>query len=113
MKKIVFAALTLLSAQAFSQTTDKTENPEARKAERQELMQSLNLNDTQKEQLKELNRGMKEDRTRIEQDASLTEAQKQEKIRNLRKEHQKKLNEILTPEQATRLQDSRKEVKKD
>jgi Spy/CpxP family protein refolding chaperone len=66
---------------------------------RKNMMDDLNLTPDQKSQLKALHQDMKQQRDAIKNDATLTPDQKKEKMKELHKSQQDKMNSILTPDQ--------------
>ncbi len=69
------------------------------------LMKELNLSDEQKAKLKSLNAGMKEKKEAIVNDSNLTEAQKEEQLNAIRKQHTENFKSVLTEEQKTKLKE--------
>ncbi|HSV11408.1 MAG TPA: hypothetical protein VLI68_11590 [Hanamia sp.] len=63
------------------------------------MMNNLNLTADQKAKMKELRENGKQQREAISNDASLTQDQKKEKMKELHKTQSDKMNSILTPEQ--------------
>ncbi len=70
-------------------------------------MNGLNLTKQQMSQLKEVRRNIKQQKDAINNDQSLSDEQKQSKLKDLRKEQQEKLKSILTPEQMQELKEER------
>jgi Spy/CpxP family protein refolding chaperone len=66
---------------------------------RKNMMADLNLTADQKAQLKSLHENMKQQREAIKNDATLTPDQKKDKMKELHKSQQEKMNSILTPDQ--------------
>jgi|SRR6185312_2082275 len=66
---------------------------------RKNMMEDLNLTADQKTPLKSLHENMKQQRDAIKNDATLTADQKKEKMKELHKSQQEKMNSILTPDQ--------------
>ena len=66
---------------------------------RGKMMDNLNLTADQKAQLKTMREDAKQQREAIQNDASLTQDQKKEKMKELHKTQSEKMNSILTPEQ--------------
>lgn len=64
-----------------------------------EMIRELNLTKAQKVQLRDLHQTMKANKDAIENDKSLTDDQKKEKLKEGRKEQMQKINALLTPEQ--------------
>ena len=63
------------------------------------MMANLNLTPDQKSQMKAMYESNKQQRDAIKNDASLTDDQKTEKMRDLQKSQSDKFNSILTPDQ--------------
>lgn len=83
----------------------------ANKKKKKEMMKELNLSKEQRAQIKELNRSIKEKKAAIKSDQSLREDQKQSKLKELHKEKEEKMDNILTPEQRIKLDDLKKNRK--
>ena len=83
----------------------------SQKANRKQMMKELDLTKEQRGQMKEFHKSMKQKKEAINNDPSLTEAQKQEKMKDLHKEQKEKMNTILTPEQKEKLKGERKNMK--
>ena len=71
------------------------------------MMKDLDLTDAQKAQLKANREDMKQQSDAIKNDASLTQDQKREKMRELHKSQKDKMNAVLTPDQKTKIQADR------
>ena len=111
MKKYIGIAVILLISIAGSaqiqrtvvkQKTDTVSSEpvaEKTRGERKEIFKELNLTREQKIKMKDLNQFMKASKDEIDNDASLTEEQKKEKLRALRKAQITKIQGILTEEQ--------------
>lgn len=76
------------------------------------MMKDLNLTDTQKAQMKSDRDDMKQQRDAIQNDATLTQAQKKVKMQDLMKSERSKMSSILTPEQKAKMQADRKNSSK-
>lgn len=76
-----------------------------------QLLRELNLTKEEQGQLKEFRQTQKQKRNNIQNDPSLTNEQKQQKLKDLRIEQKEKLNSILTPEQKQQLIEARKNGK--
>ena len=115
MEKIfVFIFLTSLSAinvnAQIRRATDSTQSVvsnSAKRTEKLETMKGLNLTKQQMSQLKEARRNMKQQKDAINNDQSLSDEQRENKLKDLRKEQKEKLNSILTPEQMEMLREER------
>ena len=133
---IVIAALTSvmlipLGMQAQEQNKDQSSQPQsgsqtegpqwrgrraAAQRQRQHmamLAEKLNLTDAQKSQFQQIGRDMRKQGMAIRQDSSLTDNQKKEKVRELRKQSHKQMFSVLTPEQKEKLKQLREEHKKE
>ena len=71
----------------------------------QEAVKQLNLNDDQKDKLKEVFAGSRSKRESIMNDSSLTDDQKREKMKLLHQDTMSKVNHILTPDQQEQLKE--------
>ena len=108
---ISFAALlaTKVNAQ-IQRRTDSIQNivsNSGNRTPRLETMNSLNLTREQMGRLKEFHRNMKQKKDEIINDQTLTNGQRQSKLKDLHKEQNEKLNGILTPEQMEKLKKER------
>ncbi|MFT3979954.1 MAG: hypothetical protein QM687_05750 [Ferruginibacter sp.] len=72
-----------------------------------EMLKGVNLTDAQKEQLKKDRQSAKSQMDAIRNDASLSDAQKQEKIKALKEQQKQNMQALLTPEQKKQIQDNR------
>ena len=113
---IFFAGLFIIKANAqIRRTTDSTQNVASnsgKKTQRIETTNSLNLNNEQMRQIKEFRLSMKQKKDSINDDQTLTEEQKQTKLKELRKMQREKLNSILTPDQMEKLKAERMKTMK-
>ena len=66
-------------------------------------IRDLNLSTQQKKQTKILHKSVKQKKEAINNNTTLTQQQKKEKLKQLHKERKEKLNAILTPEQKEKL----------
>ncbi|HNP53119.1 MAG TPA: hypothetical protein PKK69_00810 [Ferruginibacter sp.] len=113
MKKVILlAAVICLSYWAEAQTgkrdqqTDSLKRIEANEQRRERVkvqIKELNLSKDQKRQLAEMKRTENANRASIEKDASLSDAQKRAKLKELRKQRQEKIQSMLTPEQKEKI----------
>lgn len=71
-------------------------------------MKALNLTKEQRGQLKSMKQENKAAKENIENDATLTEQQKKEKIKNMRRQNADKMKSILTEEQRGKLKEMRR-----
>lgn len=116
MKKLTLLAMTfMLSSSAFCQTAkESTTEASATKTEKsgdaryQEILKALNLTDDQKAKKKEIDKASKEAKLKVEADTSLSDADKKDKLKQIRKDKTASFMAILTPEQV----DLYKEMKK-
>lgn len=81
------------------------------KNKNREMMKELNLSSEQRSQMKELHQSMKQKKEDINNDKTLTEAQKKAKMKELRREQKEKVNNILTPEQIEKIREQKKNPK--
>lgn len=113
MKKIMLALLSLIiSLAGFSQVkkdrskmSDSTKQAikEVMKTKKGKKMAELNLSREQKKQVKEIKQNDDAAKNAILNDAALSEEQKKEKLKELRKARQEKIKTMLTPEQKEKL----------
>lgn len=113
MKKIMLALLSLIiSLAGFSQVkkdrskmSDSTKQTikEVMKTKKGKKMAELNLSREQKKQVKEIKQNDDAAKNAILNDAALSEEQKKEKLKELRKARQEKIKTMLTPEQKEKL----------
>lgn len=119
---MIVLALTM-SFFGFSQNSvdAKAQSPEARKNAEiskrkgdqryQEIIKALNLTPDQKEKLKEINKFNKDAKAKVNEDNSLSEDDKKERLKEIRKEKTKRFMEILTPEQISLYKELKKSGK--
>ena len=91
----------------ISDSTQNLVSNSAKRTEKLETMNGLNLTKQQMSQLKEARRNMKQQKDAINNDQSLSDEQKENKLKDLRKEQKEKLNSMLTPEQMEKLREER------
>ncbi len=120
MKKYIVAILFIFfSTTSFAQvqrnTTKKSTDsaaaitqPSAKK-DKKERIRELDLSKEQRIKFKELNQTHKQSKAAIEADTTLSAAQRQEKLKALKKAHADKLKTILTPEQIEKFKQSKKD----
>jgi Spy/CpxP family protein refolding chaperone len=75
------------------------------------MMKDLNLTEAQKTEMKANREAMKQQREAVKNDASLTDAQKKEKMAQLHKSQKEKMNSILTADQKAKLKAEKKDWK--
>lgn len=100
-KKIItaaFIAFMTISATSFAQSGEKPN----KMAMNEKMYDSLGLNQQQKENLKALNDDGRKQMEAIRNDAALSDDQKKDKMKELRKTQKTKRDAILTPEQTER-----------
>ncbi|MEP7163809.1 MAG: hypothetical protein ABI741_03895 [Ferruginibacter sp.] len=111
MKKYIGIALCIMicnESHAQIQRTVVKQKPDSTATEqvadkktdsRKEIFRELDLTKEQKVKMKEINQSMKASKETIENDAALSDPQKKEKLKTLRKEQAIKIQAILTEEQ--------------
>lgn len=113
MKRIILLAVAAFTFTASTQAQIQRKSDTSRimqmKQNRHDMMSQLDLTKDQKEKVKSLNEDNKSKVEAIRNDNSLTQDQKREKMKELRKSHQEGMNSILTKDQ----QDKMKAYKKD
>jgi periplasmic protein CpxP/Spy len=93
----------VLPAKPAQETT--TAEKQAMKDKLQESVNELNLNDDQKDKLKDVFSNSRTKRESIMNDSALTDDQKKEKMKSLRQDTMSKVNHILTPDQQAQLKE--------
>jgi len=76
------------------------------------ITKDLNLSHGQKKSMDSIHAETHKQREAIENDKSLSDAQKQEKIKALNKQQKSKMNSVLTPEQREKAKQTRENKKK-
>jgi len=92
-----------LPAKPAQETT--TTEKQAMKDRLQEAVKELNLNDDQKDKLKDVFANSRTKRETIMNDSSLTDDQKREKMKTLHQDTMSRVNHILTPDQQAQLKE--------
>ena len=103
----LFAINTNAQIRRTSDSAQSLVSNSAKRTEKLETINGLNLTKQQMSQLKEARRNIKQQKDAINNDQSLSDEQKENKLKDLRKEQKKKLNSILTPEQMEKLREER------
>ena len=117
MKKIILIALVCLTSfGSFAQiqrkvTKDTTVAGREQKANKKKQMAELNLTKEQRGKMKEMAQANKAAKGDIENDQTLTDAQKKEKLRAIKKGSAQNMQTILTPEQKQKWMQMRKQRK--
>ncbi|MBL0356949.1 MAG: hypothetical protein IPP72_08675 [Chitinophagaceae bacterium] len=124
MKKIILLLLVVFMGQlSFAQVKEnkpvefskKTpENKMRHKKgmhEKRAMMKALNLTEEQKAKLKEMNAGNKEKKLAILNDSKLTEEQKKEQLRAIKKGQVANMQTILTDEQKVKMKEIKMKMK--
>ncbi len=111
MKKIIYIGLFILfNGTSFAQiqrNVEKQKKDSATKGSsqviendsRKEILKELDLSKEQKVKLKEINQSMKVSKEAIENNKELSDGQKKEKLKALKKEQMTKIQSVLTEEQ--------------
>ncbi|MEO8412460.1 MAG: hypothetical protein ABI472_02325 [Ginsengibacter sp.] len=108
---ISFFIINLSAGAQVQRETNPTQNTATvtQKKNKKEISKELNLTREQRRQLKDFRQSAKQKKEEIDNDTSLTDTQKQDKLRHLRMEQKEKLNTILTPEQKEKLKEKIKD----
>ncbi len=124
MKKItllVFACIALVAANAQTQrkkttvvadSTTAAAAPTKTRGQKKEMMKELNLTSEQKGKLKEMHRVNKGKIAALQSNDKLTEAEKKEQLKALKKEQLKATLELLNDEQKAKLKAQQKNNRK-
>jgi len=114
---LILASLALTSPSAIAQTSTNANKPAigqrpqpGRPGER--MIAELKLTEEQSTKFKAAMAEQREKGTKIREDSSLSADQKREKAQALREESQKKIKEILTPEQFQKYEKMRSEMRR-
>lgn len=111
MKKVALAIMAfVIGFSSIAQATDSASSghKKFRKLEKHASgrnFEKLNLTDEQKAQVKKINESFRQQMVNANKNTSISADQLKEKRRALAKEHKRKMNEILTPEQKKQMQD--------
>ena len=110
---ISFALITLSGSAQVQRETNPSQNTATvtQKKNRKAIINELNLSREQQSQMKDFRQSAKQKKEEIDNDTGLTDAQKQDKLRQQRMEQREKINAILTPEQREKFQEKIKEGK--
>ena len=120
MKKLTLLALAfMLTSSVFCQTSkESTSEDNSAKSEQpkksgdaryQEILKALNLSVEQKAQLKEINKNSKEAKLKVEADTTLSDSDKKDRLKQIRKEKTNSFMGILTPEQVQLYKEMKKQ----
>jgi Spy/CpxP family protein refolding chaperone len=85
----------------------------ARMHRQQALAKKLNLTDQQKQQFQQINQTFRQQAKAIHNDSSLSDADKKQKLQELRKQSVQQRMAVLTPEQQQKLKEMREERRKE
>jgi Spy/CpxP family protein refolding chaperone len=85
----------------------------ARMHRQQALAKKLNLTDQQKQQFQQINQTFRQQAKAIHNDTSLSDADKKQKLQELRKQSVQQRMAVLTPEQQQKLKEMREERRKE
>jgi Spy/CpxP family protein refolding chaperone len=85
------------------------EMPQASRKDKRAMMKELNLSRTQMKQLKGMKQDGKAQKDAITNNTKLTDQERKQQLKELRVSQLKKMQQILTPEQITKLKEMRKQ----
>ena len=128
MKKIFFLMLCMVSFSAIGFAQDKEDMQKARQKKssnidstreekllargaNKENLEKLNLTKEQQIQMDDLYKKMQDEKQKVNNDNSLTDAQKEEKINQINKQAKKQLSKILTKEHQDMIMEQQKAKK--
>ncbi len=106
-----FAQIQRTVVKQKSDSTAVEQVPENKDGSRKEMFRELDLSKEQKAKMKEINQSMKASKEAIENDAVLSDTEKKEKLKLLRKEQTFKIQAILTEEQKIKFRELRAKKK--
>ncbi|MCM8759923.1 MAG: hypothetical protein NC906_09170 [Candidatus Omnitrophica bacterium] len=75
------------------------------------LYERLNLTEEQKAKIREIQKSRREQLSALQQDTTLSQEQKREKMRQIMESTQKQMDEVLTPEQRQQMEKLREEMR--
>lgn len=104
----LLACATLATAQDTKQEGKKGQG---RAQMGQRMAEELNLTDEQKPKVQELMAAQRQKMQELRQDTSLTQEQRQEKMKAIRDDQDKKMKEILKPDQFEKWQKMREQMR--
>jgi len=112
---VLFTLISILSQAQVQRTPAKQKTDSAAvvadtmkdKKSKKEILKELDLSREQKVKLKELNQSMKASKEALENDTTLTEADKKAKLKVLKKEQAQKIQALLTEEQKIKFRELR------
>src|SRR5690349_22762195 len=109
MKKIFYliTCMLLVGSMANAQKNDSAKNKKS-----EQIAKELNLSPDQKKQVDGIHADTRKQKEAIENDKSLTEDQRQQKIKELKKQERSKMNAVLTPEQREKIKQTRENKQK-
>ncbi len=118
MKEIIMIVISISFFAAVAKAQIKRESSPSqtnqniqKKKNGKKMMKELNLSKQQRSQMKEFHQSMKQQKESLSNDNTLSDAQKQDKMKDLRKEQHEKMKSILTPEQIEKLNEQRKNMR--
>lgn len=94
-----FAQIQRNTVKQKADSVTQNSTPAVEKDSRKEILKELDLSKEQKVKLKEVNQSLKASKEAIENNKDLSDAQKKEKLKALKKEQMTKIQSILTEEQ--------------
>ena len=106
-----FAQIQRIVVKQKPDSTAPKQAPENKDGSRKEMFRELNLSKEQKAKMKEINQSMKVSKEAIENDAALSDTEKKEKLRSLRKDQAFKIQAVLTEEQKIKFRELRAKKK--
>jgi len=112
---VLFTLISILSQAQVQRTPAKQKTDSAAvvadtmkdKKSKKEILKELDLSREQKVKLKELNQSMKASKEALENDTTLTEADKKAKLKVLKKKQAQKIQALLTEEQKIKFRELR------
>jgi Spy/CpxP family protein refolding chaperone len=116
MKKIIVAlalcSVFIIGAQAQVKREADPSQMIQSKQKKGKMINELSLTKEQRSQIKDFHKAVKQQKESIANDNTLSDEQKQFKLKELKKDERKKINSILTPEQKEKLKERRKNARK-
>lgn len=105
---------TVLSTEQYTKFLElkekrRTEAKEKREAERDAFFEEIGVTETQRAELKSIKEDSKASIKRLKENSNLTDEEKKEQIKKVRKDADKRMKEVLTPEQYEAIKQKKKE----
>ena len=110
MKKLVASLFSLVLIVSASQAQDRKERQHHGKRHHKEMLsKELNFSEDQKKQLKDVNAEVRKQLAELKKNDNITVKEYRNRKETIRKEHQQKMQALLTPEQTAKMEKMKEE----